>query len=172
MEPTPNTDCEPGPCEVKQTPGGTAAKIDTTPTVEPEPGPSEVKKTPVTTATTIETVEDDDPILKPNNPKHVSKPTVKKTAMDREEAGKAARKAKRVARVRNKEGMSSTGHQEALSAFLSSVRRGEQGPDSSMPFDDLDEMLDGLAALGEDLPDIDDPTSFRAAMMTDYRKQW
>ena len=41
-----------------------------------------------------------------------------------------------------------------------------------VPFDDLEDMLDRLAALGEDLPDIDDPTCFRAAMMTDYREQW
>ena len=135
--------------------------------VDLEPGPCDVKQTPVTKATTIKTVEDEED----ERPKRISKPTEKKAAMMEEKTGKAARKVKRVERVQNK-GTPSSANQEALSAFLDSVRRGEQGPDSSIPFDDLDNMLDGLAALGEDLPDIDDPTSFRAAMMTDYREQW
>ena len=76
----------------------------------------------------------------------------------------ASLSARRVDRLQKK-GIPATNHQEALSAFLESVWCGEQGPDSSVPFNDLDEMLDGLAALGEDLPDIDDPTSFCAAML-------
>ena len=157
---------EPGPSEASQTP------VDPIMPVDPEPGPSEVKQTPVKTATTIETVideESDNDIL--CNTKQESKPTAKKKAMMEEESRRAARKAKRVERVRMRT-TASTDTQEVLSAFLESVRRGEQGTESSAPFDDLDEMLDGLAALGEDLPDIDDPTSFRASMLTDYQEQW
>ena len=88
-----------------------------------------------------------------------------------EESGRAVRKAKQVERVRKKNNASSDS-QEALSVFLDSVWHGEHGLDSSLPFDDLDDMLDGLAALREDLPDIDDLTSFHAAMLTDYQEQW
>ena len=52
------------------------------------------------------------------------------------------------------------------------MRNGEAGPDSSAPFDNLDDVLEVMAALGEDLPDIEDPTSFRAAMSTEFRDQW
>ena len=164
----PDSDRDPGPCEVKQTPDTTD---EGTTMVDPEPGPCEVKQTPVKMATTIEEVTDEDNHMHPVNPKRVSKPTEKRSAMMQEETGKAVRKAKHVERVRNKVTTDST-NQEVLSAFLESVRCGEQGPDSSVLFDDLDEMLDGLAALGEDLLDIDDPTSFCAAMLTDYREQW
>ena len=61
---------------------------------------------------------------------------------------------------------------EGLSAFISSVRNGEEGPESSALFDSLDDVLEVMAALGEELPNIEDPTSFHAAMNTEYREQW
>ncbi len=75
-----------------------------------------------------------------------------------EEAGKAARKAKHVEKVKQR-GKPNTDQQDALSVFLDSVWNSEHGTESSILFDSPDEILDGLAALGEDLPDIDDPTS-------------
>ena len=59
-----------------------------------------------------------------------------------------------------------------MTAFISSVRNGEAGPESSALFDDLDDVLEVMAAMGEELPDIEDPTSFRAAMKTEYRDKW
>ena len=61
---------------------------------------------------------------------------------------------------------------EGLSAFVHSVRNREEGPESSALFDNLDNVLEVLTVMGEDLLDIEDPTSFRAAMNTDYREQW
>ncbi len=46
------------------------------------------------------------------------------------------------------------------------MRNGEEGPDSSIPFDNLDDVLEGLAAMGED------PVSYRVAMRTEYKERW
>ena len=49
---------------------------------------------------------------------------------------------------------------EGLTAFISSVWNGEAGPESLALFDDLDDVLEVMAVMGEELPDIEDPTSF------------
>lgn len=76
-----------------------------------------------------------------------SEPTAKKEAALEAER-KDARRARRLQRLEERNS-SATDLQEVLSAFLTSVRNGEEGPDSSMPFDNLDNVLEGLAALGE-----------------------
>ena len=165
------TECDPRPTREQE-------KVDTDRQPDPDIAdnpinpvlePSEVLKTPG--RTTIETVLDEDDADPEPRPKRVSKPMARKAAILEEQSNREKQKVRQAKRVGNRH-KAPADVTEGLSAFVHSVRNGEEGPESSALFDNLDDVLEVIAAMGEDLPDIEDPTSFHATMNTDYREQW